>query len=147
MARARIAASRCRSAPNTPTGGPLLVTEADYANLSLLDSTQLRRRLARAVRLRSDAMPRDVVTMNSRVLCTDLTNGERHVVSVVYPDDADPGAGRFSVITDAGMALLGASVGQTIEWGRADGKLQHVQLSALVYQPEQDLRTNLVLAL
>ena len=54
---------------------PLLVTEADYANLSLLESPRLRRWLAGATRVWSDAMPANVVTMNSRVACTDLASG------------------------------------------------------------------------
>lgn len=58
---------------------PLLVTEADYANLSLLESPRLRRWLARATRVWSDAMPANVVTMNTRVACTDLATGERRV--------------------------------------------------------------------
>ena len=123
---------------------PLLVTEADYANLSLLDSPRLRRWLARATRVWSDAMPANVVTMNSRVACTDLATGERRVLSVVYPDYADAAAGRLSVLTEAGMALLGASPPQVVEWVRPDGAPQRVRIEALAYQPEQDLRASLV---
>lgn len=123
---------------------PLFVTEADYANLSLLASPALRRRLAHARRVWSDAMPADVVTMNSRVVCTDLSTGERRVLSVVYPDDADPDAGRFSVVTEPGIALLGASPPQLIEWQRADGTLQRMRVEALAYQPEHDLREKLI---
>ena len=122
---------------------PLIVTEADYANLSLLDAPALRRRLASARRVWSDAMPADVVTMNSRVVCTELASGKRRILTVVYPDDADADAGRFSVVTEAGMALLGASPSQLIEWQRPDGSLQRFRVEALLYQPEQDLRTRL----
>jgi hypothetical protein len=100
----------------------LLVTEADYANLSLLDSPDLRRWLARATRIWSDAMPANVVTMNSRVVCTDLASGgARRALSVVYPDYADAAAGRLSVLTEAGMALLGSSPPKVLEWTRPDG--------------------------
>jgi regulator of nucleoside diphosphate kinase len=125
---------------------PLLVTEADYANLSLLESPRLRRWLARATRVWSDAMPANVVTMNTRVACTDLATGERRVLSVVYPDYADAAAGRLSVLTEAGMALLGSSPPQVIEWPRPDGEPRRVRIEALVYQPEQDLRSKLIFA-
>jgi regulator of nucleoside diphosphate kinase len=123
---------------------PLVLTEADYANLSLLESPAVRRLLAGARRVRSDAMPADVVTMNSRVVCTDIASGERRVLSVVYPADADTDAGRLSVLTEAGMALLGASPPQLIEWPRADGTLKRMRIEAVAYQPEQDLRSKLI---
>ena len=122
----------------------LLVTEADYANLSLLHSRDLRRWLAQATRVASDAMPADVVTMNSRVACTDLPGGARRLLSVVYPDDANVDAGRYSVLTEAGLALLGSSPGQLVEWSRPDGTLHRLSVEALVYQPEQDLRAKLI---
>jgi hypothetical protein len=124
--------------------GPLVLTEADYANLSLLESPALRRRLATATRVWSDAMPPDVVTMNSRVLCSDADNGERRVLSVVYPADADEKAGLFSVVSDAGLALLGARARQSIEWRRPDGAVQKVRVEAVLYQPEHDLREKLI---
>jgi len=125
---------------------PLLVTEADYANLSLLESPRLRRWLARATRVWSDAMPVNVVTMNSRVACTDLATGERRVLSVVYPDYADAAAGRLSVLTEAGMALLGSWPPRVVEWSRPDGTLQRVRIETLLYQPEQDLRSKIIFA-
>ena len=125
---------------------PLLVTEADYANLSLLESTRLRRWLAHATRVWSDAMPANVVTMNSRVACTDLATGERRVLSVVYPDYADAAAGRLSVLSEAGMALLGSSPAQVVQWVRPGGEPQRVRIETVVYQPEQDLRSKLIFA-
>jgi regulator of nucleoside diphosphate kinase len=124
---------------------PLLVTEADYANLSLLESPRLRRWLARATRVWSDAMPVNVVTMNSRVACTDLASGERRVLSVVYPDYADAAAGRLSVLTEAGMALLGSSPPQVVEWTGAAGAVHRARIEAVLYQPELDLRSKLIL--
>jgi regulator of nucleoside diphosphate kinase len=124
---------------------PLLVTEADYANLSLLDSPRLRGWLASATRVRSDAMPGDVVTMNSRVVCTELESGVRRVLSVVYPQDADDEAGRLCVLGEAGLSLLGASPRQTLQWRGADGALRRWRVEAVAYQPEHDLRNNLVL--
>ena len=125
---------------------PLLVTEADYANLSLLESPRLRRWLARAARVWSDAMPANVVTMNSRVACTDLASGERLMLSVVYPDYADAAAGRLSVLTEAGMALLGSSPPQVVQWARRGAEAQRVRIESVVYQPEQDLRSKIIFA-
>jgi regulator of nucleoside diphosphate kinase len=63
---------------------------------------------------------------------------------VAYPDDADADSGRLCVLTQAGMALLGASPQQTIEWQRPDGAVQRMHVEAVLYQPEDDLRNKLI---
>ena len=123
---------------------PVIVTEADFANLSLLEtSVPLRRLLERAHVVASDVVPPDVVTMNTQVVMRDDTSGGRRVVRVVYPGDADPAAGRISVLEPVGMELLGASPGYVIECKFPDG-LQRMRLEQVIYQPEHSLRTNLV---
>jgi regulator of nucleoside diphosphate kinase len=118
----------------------VLITVADFANLSLLDaSPPLRRLLARATVVASDSVPPHVVTMNSQVLVCDASTGERRVMSVVYPGDADARAGRVSVLTEAGAQLLGASAGQVIEYDS-----RRLRVEQVLYQPEHSLRTHLV---
>ena len=74
-------------------GSPLL-TAADFANLSLLEPhAPLQHLLASATVVGSDEMPHTVVTMNSQVVLHDETTGERRLVRVVFPGDADAAAG------------------------------------------------------
>jgi regulator of nucleoside diphosphate kinase len=122
---------------------PLILTEADAANLSLLGSLQLLQLLARATVVSSDDVPEDVVTMNSRVLYSDATTGEHRRVSLVYPADADPDAGRISVLAPAGMALLGLSANRRAECVFSDGSRRRLRLEAVLHQPEYSLRTHL----
>jgi regulator of nucleoside diphosphate kinase len=82
----------------------------------------------------------------ARGVHTDLASGTRRALSVVYPDYADAAAGRLSVLTEAGMALLGSSPPKVLEWMRPGGIPQRVRIEALVYQPEQDLRSKLIFA-
>jgi regulator of nucleoside diphosphate kinase len=59
---------------------------------------------------------RDVVTMNSWVeFRYGLTNQTRKV-QLVYPAQANISAGKISVMTPIGTALIGLSEGQSIEW-------------------------------
>ena len=61
----------------------VLLTEADYANLSLLPQTpQLRRLLESATVVASDAVPPEVVTMNTQGVLQDDSSGERRAVRV-----------------------------------------------------------------
>jgi regulator of nucleoside diphosphate kinase len=41
--------------------------------------------------------------------------------TLVYPDEADLDAGRISVMTPIGAALIGLSVSQSIEWQTLSG--------------------------
>ena len=124
---------------------PVLLTEADLANLSLLPRSEpLRRLLARARVVRSDAIPPDVVTMNSQVGLLDESSGERQIVCIVFPADARRGAGLLSVLDPLALQLLGASPGHVIEHASPDG-VHRLRIERIVYQPEHSLRTNLVL--
>jgi regulator of nucleoside diphosphate kinase len=116
------------------------LTEADYANLSLLEANApLRRILETANVVASDAMPPDVVTMNTQVVVQNETSGERRVLRVVFPSDADPSAGLISVLDPLGLELLGASAGQAL----SDG-MHRLRIEQVLYQPEHSIRTNLV---
>jgi regulator of nucleoside diphosphate kinase len=114
----------------------LILTQADAANLWMLGSSELRRRIAGAALVSSAEVPADVVTMNSRVLYSDETTAEHRRVTVVYPDDADVDAGRLSVLAPDGMALLGLAVGECAECLLSDGRRHRLRLEAVLYQPE-----------
>ncbi|MDI6447951.1 GreA/GreB family elongation factor [Anaerobaca lacustris] len=79
-----------------------------------------------------EEVPRDVVTMNSRVRLKNRRGREEMRVSLVFPADAsgngDREPARVSVLTPTGLAILGRRVGDNVE-GR-------VRIHELLYQPE-----------
>lgn len=122
----------------------MIVTEADFANLLLIGPhAQLRRLLERATVVSSDVVPAKIVTMNTQVVLADEGTGERRIVRVVYPEDADANRGLISVLDPLGTALLGASPGQVIECSIPGGRCC-LRVEKLIYQPEHSLRTHLV---
>jgi regulator of nucleoside diphosphate kinase len=123
----------------------LKLTAADFANLSLLESRELQRLLADAALLPFAGVPADLVTMYSRVLCVDAVTGERQIVTLVFPGEEDLAAGKLSVL-GAGMGLLGASPGHYIECEGSNGVTRRLRVERVIYQPEHDLRANLVSA-
>jgi regulator of nucleoside diphosphate kinase len=58
----------------------------------------------------------DLVTMGSSVEFRDDVTGQVRRVVLVYPDKADVTAGRISVLTPVGAALIGLSRNQSIDW-------------------------------
>ncbi|RIK97211.1 MAG: nucleoside diphosphate kinase regulator [Proteobacteria bacterium] len=132
--------------PHPSPGSPptLRVSRFDLERLERLldrlgdspDYDRLREELDRAEVLEPQEMPADVVTMNSRVRFADVDSGEESEISLVFPRHADPEAGRISILAPVGSALLGLSVGATIEWPVPDGRKRRLRVVAIAYQPE-----------
>jgi regulator of nucleoside diphosphate kinase len=78
----------------------------------------------------------DIVTMHSRLLLQDLPNGQRHTMTLCYPEQADPAAQRVSVLSPAGSALLGLRVGNVARWIGPSGHEKAAEIVAILFQPE-----------
>ncbi|HYI02277.1 nucleoside diphosphate kinase regulator [Hyalangium sp.] len=126
---------------------PLIVTETDLDRLRrVLDqhgsgrnaelAEMLEAELSRAEVVDSQAVPPHVVTMNSTIVFEDEDTGERREVTLVYPQDARSDAGRISILAPIGSALIGLSVGQSIEWPLPGGRTRRLRIVAVPYQPE-----------
>jgi len=97
----------------------------------------LRGELDRAQVAPSEAMPPDVVTMNSRVRFVVEPAGREVEMTLVYPHDFTGTPGQLSVTTPAGVAVLGLAVGQQIEWLAPNGQTVRARIVAIPYQPER----------
>jgi regulator of nucleoside diphosphate kinase len=82
----------------------------------------LAREVERAEVLTSSSPPPGLITMGSRVQFRNEASGEVRDVTLVYPHEADSAAGRISVLTPIGAALIGLRVGQSIEWQTPNGE-------------------------
>ena len=125
----------------------IYVTQRDLERLQRLLETHGSRRdaeactaledeLGHAVVVEPTKITPDVVTMNSRVRFEDLDTGEQLEMTLVYPKDADVNEGRVSVLAPVGSALLGLSVGQSIQWPLPGEKNRHLRVVSVTYQPE-----------
>lgn len=97
----------------------------------------LREELDRAAIAPSEAMPPDVVTMNSRVRFVVEPAGHVMEMTLVYPRDFDGRADQLPVTTPAGIAVLGLAGGQQIEWLAPNGQNVRARILAVAYQPER----------
>ncbi|MET0855625.1 MAG: nucleoside diphosphate kinase regulator [Telluria sp.] len=93
--------------------------------------------LARADIVEPEDMPPGVVTMNSTVRFEIDSPDEQFCLTLAYPKDMDQLSNGISILTPIGTALLGLSVGDTIDWPRPDGQLLQVRLLEVLYQPER----------
>ncbi|HXE76798.1 MAG TPA: nucleoside diphosphate kinase regulator [Rhodanobacter sp.] len=103
---------------------------AEVANLAAL-----RAELDRAEVVEPKDMPPQIVTMNSTVTFTDEDDGEKLTLTLVYPSAAGA-AGTVSIMAPVGSALLGLAQGQKIDWPTPHGKVRHLRVLEISYQPE-----------
>lgn len=82
------------------------------------------------------AVDAELVTMNSSVVYDDGADGMIATLTLVYPEDADIGIGRVSILSPLGLALIGMRRGQTVEFETPDGTTRRLRVNSIVYQPE-----------
>ena len=93
---------------------------------------ELLSELERAQVVADEKVPRDVVRMGSVVEFESA--GGRKRVTLVFPPEADIAAGKVSVLTPVGAALIGLAKGQSIDWTARDGTSHALTIRA-VEQP------------
>ncbi len=124
---------------------PIIIRSEDYDRLAWIATAsmmgvrrsaigeKLADELLRAAVVGAPEVPSHVVTMNAQV--TYRERGRESCVQVVYPEDEDARAGRVSVLTDLGTALLGLSAGQSICWRCDAGTMRHLEVLDVSQMP------------
>jgi len=125
-----------------------VITEWDFDRLSDLVRSarwravygsllaRLEQELGRGRMVDPARVPRNVVTMNSRVRIRNIGADERaETYTLVYPPDADIELGRLSVLAPLGTALLGARVGDGLVVNAPAGP-RPIRVERILYQPE-----------
>lgn len=96
---------------------------------------RLRDELNRVVVTEPAAVPPDLVTLGSFVRIEDLYTGEVEEYTLTFPDQADIGSCRLSVLSPVGTALLGCREGAIVDWPTPGGirrlKIHRVSQPAL----------------
>lgn len=105
----------------------------EYRNSAYLK--QLDEELKRGQVVAPTEVPADVITMNSRALLLDLESNEEMEYTLVFPQDADPSAGKISILAPIGTAMLGYREGETFAWQVPDG-LRKIKVIKIIFQPE-----------
>jgi regulator of nucleoside diphosphate kinase len=82
----------------------------------------LEEELERATVLPTRRIPKDVVTMHSRVKVQDLRTGEKLVYEIVFPREASFSENKISILAPIATALLGYRTGAVVEWEVPGGR-------------------------
>lgn len=82
--------------------------------------------LARARIVPAAKLPADVAGIGSAVTWRDETTGREQTAVLVWPEEADIAAGRASVLTPIGVALLGLRAGARFAWDTRAGETREL---------------------
>lgn len=96
---------------------------------------ELRKELDRGIVFEPKDIPKNVITMNSKVRFKDLESGGEMTYTLVFPGVADICNNKISILAPIGTALIGYRVGDIIEWEVPAG-LKKFRVEEILYQPE-----------
>lgn len=137
---------------NTTTAAPVIyIAQEDIRRLRPLaaalpaktssdGAASLLGELDRAIVLAREALPPDVVTVNTRVRFKDLASGEEEEYVIAWPERADAAAQRVSVLAPIGTALLGYQLGDEISWPTPGGvrRLEIIRVEPVPEEPVEE---------
>lgn len=115
----------------------ITVAEEDYNRLSTLLERMagksdvadgLEDELSRADLKPLSEMPEGVVTMNSVIRFLDENANKEHEMMLVYPHEVGDSDHKVSILAPAGAAMLGLSIGDSIEWPMKGRKPIHLKV-------------------
>jgi regulator of nucleoside diphosphate kinase len=120
---------------------PITLTAGDFKRLDRLATAAadrfprtadfLAREVARANVVDSTQALPGLVGMGTTVEYQDDGTGQPRTVTLVYPDEADLAAGKISILSPVGAALIGLSAGQSIEWQTPAGAWRSLTVLAV----------------
>jgi len=126
----------------------LIINRLDYARIkkSISDAKQfksisnseaekLQQELDAAKIVEPEAIPSNVVTMNSIVKLRFLNNDKKIQFQIVYPEQANIKENKISIFSPIATALIGYKVNDEVEWIVPAG-LTRIRIDEIVYQPE-----------
>ncbi|HEY8378446.1 MAG TPA: nucleoside diphosphate kinase regulator [Nannocystis sp.] len=124
---------------------PLILARHDVVRLRrLLDrpgirdteaAEMLEEEIERAEVVEPEALPPNVVSMNSRVRLLDVVKNQEFELTLVYPNEGGE-EGKVSILAPLGSALLGLAVGHEIEWPLPSGQSTRIRVLEILHQPE-----------
>ena len=119
----------------------IIVAEEDYNRLSTLlermagksdVADSLEEELSRADLKALSDMPEGVVTMNSVVRFLNEDTGKEQELMLAYPHEVGDADHKISILAPAGAAMLGLSIGDSIEWPMKGRKPIHLKIVGVI---------------
>ncbi len=106
-----------------------------FKSINAAEAEKLINELNAAEIVEPEAIPSNVVTMNSVVKLSFLNNNKQIQFQIVYPQQANIKENKISIFSPIATALIGYKTNDEIEWIVPSG-LTRIRIDEIVYQPE-----------
>lgn len=106
-----------------------------FKSISQHEAEKLLNELNSAKIVEPEAVPANVVTMNSIVKISFLNTNKQLQFQIVYPGQANVKENKISIFSPIATALIGYKVKDEIEWIVPAG-LTKLRIDEIIYQPE-----------
>jgi len=113
----------------------LIMVAREFGNENEKYLKELENELERGKVVKSQDIPNNIITMNSKIKLWDINTQEEMIYLLVFPNNADANEGKISILAPIGTALLGYKVGDIIEWS-VPGGMAKLEVKEILYQPE-----------
>ncbi|MFG6608446.1 nucleoside diphosphate kinase regulator [Sulfitobacter sp. 1A10445] len=128
----------------------IVLSKTRLAELEALSERMMRRdpdlaellieELSRARVVTPSRLRRDVVDLGRQFTYHDETAGKNHTVTLVLPPEADISAGRISILTPIGVALIGLVEGAAFHWETRDGQRRELKVLKVFTDDQNSLQ-------
>lgn len=101
---------------------PVLICEEyyrqlkQYAGAGADNEMSLAHELGRATIVKDEALPADVIRLNSTVTVEEVKSKKKTMFKIVMPNFADISKRKISILTPMAAALIGFKQGSTVSW-------------------------------
>ncbi|UYV35772.1 nucleoside diphosphate kinase regulator [Rhodobacteraceae bacterium D3-12] len=129
----------------------IVLSNTRLAELEVLSERMMRRNpdlaellieeLSRARVVAPSRLRGDVVDLGRKFTYCDETEGKDHTITLVLPAEADISAGRISVMTPIGVALIGLAEGAVFHWETRDGQRRELKVLKVFTDDQNTLQS------
>lgn len=123
---------------NSTCKDELVIKQSDLQQLERLiahagrgAAERLEEEISRAEVVVDSMYPADAVCLGSEVTFVNVGTGKQSCITVVLPSEADLGAGRISILSSMGSALIGLRAGGSIDWQLPNGKPAEIRVLSI----------------
>ncbi|MCP4650490.1 MAG: nucleoside diphosphate kinase regulator [PVC group bacterium] len=113
----------------------LIMVAREFGNEDEKYLKELENELTRGKVVKSQDIPNNIITMNSKIRLQDMDTQEKMIYCLVFPDNANATEGKISILAPIGTALLGYKTGDIIKW-KVPGGIAKLKVEEILYQPE-----------
>jgi regulator of nucleoside diphosphate kinase len=111
-----------------------------FNNYSIIDEAEkqlvetLKQQILKSKQVDAKKINKNIVTVHSKIILTNIGNGLREECHLVFPDDSDLKGKKISIFSGIGSQILGSKIGTVIKENSASET--YYMIEDIIYEQE-----------